>query len=218
VKSIALAVQSLLTGASQHEIVFTRIHRGGGWGCTESVSGAGSTLVHTENIRTRLPELLNGFSIKTLLDIPCGDFNWMKEVNLGSTRYIGGDIVRELVERNRRSYASPQRMFLHLDILTSFLPAADAILCRDCLPHLPTSDKRRALHNMQRSGAGYLLTSHYTSCTVNEDIPMGKFQRVNFERAPFCFPPPLVVLEDSDGRYADKTLALWRIVDLPPMS
>ena len=62
----------------------------------------------------------------------------MKEIEMGSTKYIGGEIVRELVDQNNRLYASPARKFMYLDLLTSTLPDSDVILCRDCLAHLPT--------------------------------------------------------------------------------
>jgi hypothetical protein len=40
-----------------------------------------------------------------LLDIPCGDFNWMKLLNLG-VDYIGADIVGELIAENRRRFGA----------------------------------------------------------------------------------------------------------------
>jgi hypothetical protein len=56
----------------------------------ESVSGFGSTLEYTANLRNKLPELFGKFSIKTIFDAPCGDFNWMgyilKENNLNYIR------------------------------------------------------------------------------------------------------------------------------------
>jgi hypothetical protein len=35
-----------------------------------------------------------------MLDAPCGDFNWMKEVDLSAVHYTGGDIVEPLVNSN----------------------------------------------------------------------------------------------------------------------
>src|ERR1044072_7300935 len=62
--------------------VFTDIFRSNRWGGTSSVSGSGSDLEQTRVLRRELPSLVQELQINTLLDIPCGDFNWMKEVEL----------------------------------------------------------------------------------------------------------------------------------------
>jgi hypothetical protein len=46
----------------------------------------------------------NGFSAKTLLDAGCGDFNWMRHVNLKLDQYIGIDVVPELICENQRQF------------------------------------------------------------------------------------------------------------------
>jgi len=61
--------------------VFSQIHRNNLWGEQESVSGNGSSLAATANLRQELPPLLAGLNVTSLLDAPCGDFNWMKEVS-----------------------------------------------------------------------------------------------------------------------------------------
>lgn len=214
-KKIFLSVKSAFLRSSPQEIVFAQIFLGGGWGEEASVSGRGSTLEHTTTIRTRLPELLRTFHIRTFLDLPCGDFHWVNHVDLGEVAYVGGDIVKDLAERNNRLYANNRRTFVHVDLIGDQLPPADMLMCRDCLPHLPTREIRRAIANIKRSGIRYLLTSTYPDCRVNEDIPMGKFRRVNLELKPFSFPPPLELLNDSDGVYTDKSLGLWTVADLP---
>src|SRR4051812_19402296 len=65
------------------EIIFSGIYRNNSWGDPESVSGRGSTLARTEVMRKTLPILLANVRAKSLLDAPCGDFNWMQHVDLG---------------------------------------------------------------------------------------------------------------------------------------
>jgi hypothetical protein len=68
----------------------------------ESVSGHGSTIDATEGIRRELPKLFAKFHVKSLLDIPCGDCNWIKGWIWPSfDLYLGADIVDELVERGQ---------------------------------------------------------------------------------------------------------------------
>ena len=58
------------------------------WGSDESRSGPGSMLVETETLRKQLPMLLREIGARSLLDIPCGDFRWLSEVDLG-VPYLG---------------------------------------------------------------------------------------------------------------------------------
>ena len=79
-----------------------------------------------------------------MLDVPCGDFYWMRLVPL-DVDYTGGDIVSDIVARNQAQYGDERRRFLRLDLLQDPLPAADLIFCRDCLVHLSNAHIRRAV-------------------------------------------------------------------------
>jgi len=197
--------------------VFTEIYRRNVWGSTESASGSGSEMRRTYHLRNELPYLLRELNVRSLLDIPCGDFNWMQHVDLGDIHYIGADIVPALIERNRAIYAGPRRQFEHLDLITSPLPKVDAVLCRDGLVHLPHAGIAAALRNICASGALYLLTTHFTYRipSANEEIALGQWRRLNFELAPFHWPTPdRFIIEGCDehnGLFADKSLAAWPI-------
>lgn len=184
----------------------------------ESVSGPGSSLVQTNEIRQRLPHLLQNIQANSLLDAPCGDFHWMSHTNLGIEKYTGVDILDDLIKANQQQYGRNSRNFLCLDLTRDKLPRADVIFCRDCLVHFSFSDIQRTLANFKRSGAIYLLTTTFTHRTSNTDIVTGDWQPFNFELAPFWFPPPIkIVIEkctENDGKFSDKSLGLWRFSDL----
>jgi SAM-dependent methyltransferase len=203
-------------GPHSAEDVFTDIFHHNGWRGTDSVSGTGSDLAQTRRVVARLPALLAELEVRSVLDVPCGDFFWMSQVDLAGVRYTGGDIVRELVERNRR-YESPNVRFEALDLLGGPLPPADLVLCRDCLVHFSFADVFRALGNLCASGGKYLLTTTFPRHRQNRDIVTGRWRTLNLERAPFHFPPPLKALEEGCTErkdYADKSLGLWRLDDL----
>src|SRR5215204_4989513 len=63
----------------------------------ESLSGDGSTLEATEQLREALPDALRELNVSTFLDVPCGDWNWMSSLELPIDRYIGGDLLPSLV-------------------------------------------------------------------------------------------------------------------------
>lgn len=64
------------------------------------ISGSGSEITQTESFIKDLEKLLNDLEIRSLLDIPCGDLNWMQKVNLSNIDYCGADIVEELIKSN----------------------------------------------------------------------------------------------------------------------
>ena len=87
--------------------VFTQIYRTNKWGGNESRSGKGSSLAQTQQVRNALPGLLQAFRIRSMLDLPCGDFQWMKEVDLRGVDYLGADIVPELIAERSARHAAP---------------------------------------------------------------------------------------------------------------
>lgn len=198
--------------------VFTEIYRTNEWGGTESVSGPGSELDQTQIIIQEIPALLRQFKVSTMLDIPCGDFNWMQKVDLGNIDYTGSDIVEDLIQQNTRKYASHALRFKRLNLMEDELPKVDLVFCRDCLVHFSFADMFRALHNICSSGSKYLLTTTYTDRTVNYDIVTGQWCVRNLEAAPFMLPRPLRIINEGctehHGACHDKSLGLWRIGDV----
>ena len=159
--------------------------------------------------------LLIELGTRSLLDAGCGDFNWMKEVQLPIERYFGVDVVPELIAKNQTNYKAPGRLFIHRDIARDDLPRSDLILCRDCLVHFSYEDALAALQNFKRSKAPYLLTTTFVNFPENADIQTGGWRQLNLERAPFNFPSPQRMIDEkcwhTGGIYSDKRLALWRL-------
>lgn len=206
------AGQAFNLRAARAEVVFTDIFRKNLWGDPESVSGRGSTLARTAEVRRVLPEVLAGVGARTLLDAPCGDFNWMRRVALGGVEYTGADVVPEIVERNRRLYAGPGVSFVVADVTRDRLPRADLVLCRDCFIHLSFRDVFAAVANFKRAGSGFLLATTHVAVTENEDIRTGGWRSVNLQAPPFNFPPPRrLIVEDAE---LGKCLGLWSLEEL----
>lgn len=198
--------------------IFTNIYNSNTWSGKDSISGVGSDFEQTKVVIEELPKLFNDYKISILLDIPCGDFNWMEKVDLNNIDYIGADIVEELILENNDRYASEHLHFSQLDLLYSGLPKTDLVFCRDCFVHLSYADIFLALKNICESGSEYLLTTTFTERKKNQDIPTGHWRTLNLQMAPFVFPEPLKIINEncseSSGSYKDKSLALWRIRDI----
>lgn len=197
----------------KYEDEFTKIFATRYWGSQESASGGGSSLEATTVLRNSLPRIFSRKDIRSFLDIPCGDFHWMQSVDLRGIDYMGGDIVAPLIEQNRAQHQRRGVRFLHLDVIHDSLPAADPVLCRDCLVHLPLADAVATLRNIARSGSRWLLATTFPSRMENQEIAAGKWRPLNLQIAPFHLPEPdeLVNEEfaDENGAYADNSLGLW---------
>jgi len=66
------------TGMEGEQKVFAEIFQRNAWASRESVSGTGSELGRTYHLRRELPVVLSELNVRSLLDLPCGDFNWMQ--------------------------------------------------------------------------------------------------------------------------------------------
>lgn len=198
--------------------IFGAIHATRAWGEGESVSGPGSTRERAVSFLPDLIDLIHSLGVHSLLDAPCGDFNWASPLADSVGHYIGVDVVPQIIEENRR-HASHRREFLCRDIVSQRLPQADVILCRDALVHLTVPDIFAALGNFRRTGAKFLLTTTFIGDRTNVEIATGGWRPLNLQREPFAFPPALACVDErcyhTGGIYSDKRLALWRIEDIP---
>jgi len=190
--------------------IFTEMHSRNAWADPISLSGPGSNLNYTRGLRVDLERFLRSNSIGSMLDAPCGDFVWMKEVKFPpQLDYIGGDIIASLVEELDTKYGGKARKFVRLDVTRDVLPKVDLWLCRDCLIHLSNEDALLALRNFVRSGIKFLMTTTYNFGTINTDIPTGSFHRINLRKPPFSLPKPLNMIRDYVYPFPPRRLAVW---------
>lgn len=186
--------------------IFETIYRENRWGSAESRSGNGSEMRYTAVIRRELPLLLRRLGVTSLLDIPCGDCNWMKEVDLTGIKYIGADIVPDAVEHCRQ--IMPDREFLHLDLITDLLPSTDAVFCRDCLGHLTPDQVLEAICNIKYTCTGYLITTTFPGLRENYSSGTGGWRYINPAIPPYNLGEPVEIINEGWG---DKSLGVWRI-------
>lgn len=198
--------------------IFTEYFYNNSWNGKESVSGPGSDYEQTKYLIPELQTLLKELNIKSILDVPCGDFNWMRRVNLDGIKYIGGDIVDKMININNKKHGTKNISFKLIDIVKDQLPEVDLVMVRDCFVHLPNKDIFKAINNIIDSKSKYLLTTNFMwkSLEANTDIKVGAWRRLNLEQDPFNFPfPKDIIIEGNIQSYdRDKTMSLWHTKDL----
>ena len=83
---------------------FLIIYKNNYWDNSETVSGPGSTLKTTVNLRKKLKKVIKKYNIKSIFDAPCGDCNWIEKIIKNSRiRYIGADIVNDIIVKNKKN-------------------------------------------------------------------------------------------------------------------
>lgn len=206
-----------LTGRSNRDI-FTKIYESNSWNGKESISGQGSDLAETQILLAYLPPLLRQYKIKTMIDLPCGDFNWMQYLDYDFDHYTGIDIVENIIRNNQQKFGTEKRKFECRDCLQDDIGTADLLMCRDLLIHFSDRDIKRFFTNILKSNIRYLLTTDFID-EKNTDIATGQWRPVNLTVSPYNLPPPLErIVEETkmfDGKFShSKTMSLWLIEDI----
>ena len=208
--------------------IFSNIYDNHGFGSLESRSGPGSTLDETKKLRESIKKIIKDKNIKSVVDIPCGDFNWMKEIVFNFDSYIGGDIVKKAIEENNERYSNSRIKFIEFDIVNDEIPNGDLLIVRDIIGHFPIEDGVKILKNILNSKCKYLLSTTWAKkigndwfpCEKNdvhrenEGVDYGRFYPVNLMSNPFNLPNAEIYLEedvmvDNFENGNRKTLALW---------
>jgi len=187
----------------------------------ESWCGEGSFVANTGEVREFLEDVLRRRRILTMADIACGDWNWMRRVNLGDTLYTGFDIDPKFIEANRLSFRS--YVFEVADALTMVMPSVDLLLCRDLMIHMSNDDIVRLLGRMRRSGSRYLMATSYDYLDHNEDFTEAQKSRpysherrhsrkINLQLPPFDLPAPVEFVRENDTPACQRRIVgLWEL-------
>ena len=194
------------------------IYKSGYWrsGTNGSFSGDGSNIESTDKIRRSLQKFLKENEIKTMLDLPCGDWSWISKVNLAGIEYIGGDIVDDIIVNNKVKY--PDFKFQILDVVNDNLPAVDLLFVRDCLFHLEERQIKVAIDNIIRSGSTYFATTIHVECQDNVAPSVSdRWRKINFTIEPYNLDEPIYLLDDryeENGIDEDKYIGIWSINEM----
>lgn len=188
----------------------------------ESKSGYGSSFRATKNILIELENFIEKENIQNIFDAPCGDFFWLKKLNLNNSKYIGADIVKHMIKKNNENYSNKNLKFIEFDILKQVPSKFDLIFNRDCLVHFRDKDVIKAIMNFKKSQSKYFASTTYPKVKKNvvSDLP-DKWRPINLCEAPFNLPKPYILLNDNYD-YEDKTsnldtekyIGVWKIEDL----
>lgn len=177
------------------EKIFTTIYDKNYWemGQSETKSGLGSTLGCTASISKSLLELIEKLEIKNMLDVSCGEWNWMRLIKPRfpeGFKYTGLDIVASVVDRVKSLYGDDRTQFIHSDMLSYMksLPdkSVDLILCRHTFEHLREEYTFKCINEMKRVAKFSLITTHRIApSNRNLDYHENTYRPVNLDLSPY---------------------------------
>ena len=153
----------------------------------ESESGPGSSELFTRVTREYLQDIIQRYSVRSIVDVACGDWNWMRMIDLaalGVRSYIGYDINGNIITENTRLYSSGVVSFEHASLLTAAFPQADLVIARDVLFHLNTAHIHLALANIRSSKSTLLLTTTFPWIAANKDLEPTAEPHLGFQAQP----------------------------------
>ena len=198
------------------------------FGTIETANGPGATMTQTEGLREVLPLVFARYGVKTVLDVGCGDWNWMQHVDLsGLESYTGWDVEPSMVAADTERFCDRSNVaFAVQSLLTAEqIPTVDLILARHVLIHFPNAEITTVLDKMRACGAKYLLTSHWPGASNEDYEPEGFAWRgymeraLNMEAPPFNLPPRLEAIHepaaDAGVLMQAHELALYELIPAP---
>jgi len=173
---------------------FSRIYKTKTWGDGGGpfYSGAGSHGPASEHYCASVIRFIREHQVRSLVDLGCGDFSvGSRIVEATGVRYIGIDVVPELIEHLKNTVDNPLVGFLQADITCDPLPPADLCLIRQVLQHLSNQEIAKVLANL--GGFANVLISEGVPDrpkTVNRDKQHGPDVRGLYGSGVFVEEPP----------------------------
>jgi SAM-dependent methyltransferase len=154
----------------------------------KGTSGEGSKLENARPYINYLQQFLIDKSIKSVVDIGCGDWQLHRHIDFGSTEYTGFDVFQEIVEKNKKLYSSDRICFYAKDVINNDIPGVDLLIIKDVLQHWPTSQILKLLPKI-KSFKYALITNDYDKWNPlrnNSDISdFGGWRTLDLRKEPF---------------------------------
>lgn len=197
--------------------VFTSIYKSNHWVQGEntlsknsiSVSGHGSNINTDQfyNLSKNFTKIIESYGIKSILDIPCGDFLWMHEIIRNKNiEYLGIDIVDDLIKKNKNNYLNKNFSFENHDVVNYIVDKKfDLIVIRDFFIHINNQDILKVINNLKQMDFKYLVVNSYNNIK-NQDVIIGQHRKVNLLIEPFFLKKPSWFFKDYEN---DKLMLVY---------
>jgi SAM-dependent methyltransferase len=146
-------------------------------------SGPGSAIECSYQYLLFLNQFIQENSIKSILDLGCGDFNLMKHFNLNDIDYLGIDLVTNVINNNNKYHSKYNIKFEQNDIIEYKSDKSfDLVIVKDVLQHLSNNNIKKIVNNINYSKR-IILINDFTD--TNVDSINGGYRPLNLNKSPF---------------------------------
>ena len=153
------------------------------WGNT---SGPGSDSFHTIEYRSFVSKFVRLNNILRITDVGCGDWQFSRFIDFGSSDYIGYDVVDSVIKTNNERYAS-RIMFSMMPDNLGDIRGGDLLLMKDVLQHLSDTDIYKFRDEVFPKFKFCLITNSFNKLDTpqNVDIESGSFRCLDLTAKPY---------------------------------
>ena len=157
----------------------------------QSISGKGSNINRAIFLKDSLKKFFKKNKIRNIIDIGCGDFNWMnsllKEIDYDT--YLGIDIVESLIKKNNKNFKNKKIKFITKDIVNdkmNYFTRADFILIRHVFIHLKNENIKKIINKIKKKEFKFLGITSDPKLLINKDLKSeGRYRDINLLIKPF---------------------------------
>ncbi len=145
------------------EEVFSDVYENCVWGIAEDgdpSSGFGSHYEYALPYVEFLQNFLEQHSIKKVVDLGCGAWEFARYIDWNGIDVIGIDVSDKIISINQSKFGNDRIRFECGDILNMHLPEGDLMVCKDVLQHLQNQDIALFISKIKK----------YKYCLLTNDI------------------------------------------------
>jgi len=164
----------------------------------ESLCGGGSWKNQAGDAQDFIQGAINKHRFETIIDLGCGDWNWMEEVDFKGAQYLGIDCDEQMIQENSSKYGSDQIRFQVGDIFSIDLPEVDLVICRDVLFHVRQELSSSLIEKLKTRDRLFFLSTSFNQQPTNQEprqyckIDDWGFYRINLLQDPFNLQEKLI--------------------------
>jgi cyclopropane fatty-acyl-phospholipid synthase-like methyltransferase len=208
---------SEIDNAKKH---FSKVYSNNAWKGMYSRSGPGSEGTFADQKKNIITDLITTYHIKSILDIGCGDFYWMKDLSPHIQHYHGVDVVEDLVGNNIKSHEKDNVSFQCINLCDLndqtklSIKKADLIVCIDVFGHLLNNEVDSLLEFILNNFEGKFLLLTNRREKGSEDYlkrEKTRHEGIDLEKHPLFIKHKLTLLHREPGLYPNDFFDFYQL-------
>lgn len=202
---------------------FAAVYETNFWNGKNSRSGTGSEGIFADQKKKLIVELIDKKATRSLLDLGCGDFYWMKDIANLVDKYHGVDVVENVIIENQQRYSTQNISFQCLDLSQASAQANlkqqtyDLVICFDVIGHMLNEEVDNFLDFVVHK-----LKTKYFLVTNRRDEkselylqrPKSRREGINIQKHPIFVENRLIPIWQQEAQYPGDYFELYSLTNV----